>query len=183
MKVAILFAQKFSVYRGVSGVEVYDQKRDARSFTGGMPVVAHPPCRSFGRLRHLAKHAGGDFELARLAISAVRWCGGVVEHPEFSLMWPAFGLPFPGRVDDEGGWTLALDQLWFGHRAQKRTWLYINGVRPDEVPQLPYSLAYAAVTVDRLGREERERTPSAFALWLVELARRCRGRQGVIPGC
>lgn len=46
MTVAVLFARTDSVYRSLPDVEVYDIERDARTFAGGMPVVAHPPCRA-----------------------------------------------------------------------------------------------------------------------------------------
>lgn len=54
MDVAVLFARADSIYKGLPGVDVYDADRDARTFPGGCPVVAHPPCRAWavsGRLR------------------------------------------------------------------------------------------------------------------------------------
>lgn len=54
MDVAVLFARQDSTYKALSGVDVYDIDRDARTFQGGMPVVAHPPCRAWGRLRAFA---------------------------------------------------------------------------------------------------------------------------------
>ena len=45
--VAALCVAPNSLYKTMPGVECYDQARDVRSFTGGMPVVAHPPCRAW----------------------------------------------------------------------------------------------------------------------------------------
>lgn len=53
--VAALFVRRDSVYKTMSCVDAFDFDRDALTFAGGMPVVAHPPCRSWGRLRQFAK--------------------------------------------------------------------------------------------------------------------------------
>lgn len=45
--VAVLCVQRRTQYRDLPGVECYDIDRDVRTFAGGMPVVAHPPCRSW----------------------------------------------------------------------------------------------------------------------------------------
>lgn len=57
MTVAVLWVKPGSHYRTLSGVECFDRERDARTFGGGMPVVAHPPCAQWGRLRMLAMKA------------------------------------------------------------------------------------------------------------------------------
>lgn len=45
--VAALCVAPNSLYKRLPGVEAYDHARDVRSFAGGMPVVAHPPCRAW----------------------------------------------------------------------------------------------------------------------------------------
>ena len=45
-QVAVLFARADSIYKTLPGCDVYDIKRDARTWPGGCPVVAHPPCRA-----------------------------------------------------------------------------------------------------------------------------------------
>ena len=47
--VAILCAARKTAYRDIPGVEIYDEVRDCRNFPGGMPVIAHPPCRRWTR--------------------------------------------------------------------------------------------------------------------------------------
>ena len=183
-QVAVLFARADSIYKTMPGCDVYDIERDARTWPGGCPVVAHPPCRAWASLRHCAKPREGEKDLARIAISHVRTFGGVLEHPVRSLLWPEAGLPEPGMIDAYGGWTLIVDQHWFGHRAQKRTRLYICGVLPSEAPIIPLRLGEATHTVglwsgrDRarcrpsVTKAEFESTPPPLAAWLVELARR-----------
>lgn len=193
-RVAILFACADSVYKTLPGCDVYDIDRDARTFPGGMPVVAHPPCRAWGGLRHFAKPAPGEVELAPWAIEQVRRWGGVLEHPAASRLWPACDLPAPGACDRWGGRTLVIDQDWFGHRAEKRTRLYIVGCRPRDLPAIPIKLEDPAYVIasgsllragmpgyrNQTSKAEREHTPIALATWLVEVARRCALAQAAV---
>lgn len=192
MTVAVLFARADSVYKTMPGCDVFDIDRDARTWQGGSPVVAHPPCRAWGRLRAFAKPRADEKDLARWAVAQVRQWGGAVEHPECSQLWPDQNLPAPEQRDEFGGWTLPIHQWWFGHRAQKRTLLYIVGCEPRDVPEFPMRLGVSdcRIRLDKrradgshirkgdpdyqpvLGDAEREHTPPALAAWLVELARR-----------
>ena len=47
--VAALFVQRGGVYFDVEGVDPWDEERDARTYAGPYPVVAHPPCKRWGR--------------------------------------------------------------------------------------------------------------------------------------
>lgn len=185
-QVAALFVRADSIYKALPGVDAWDIGRDARKWPGGCPAVAHPPCRAWGRLRHFAKPRLDEKELAFFAVEKVREFGGVLEHPASSSLWPAAGLPKPGCGRDAfGGWSIEVPQKWWGHRAEKNTWLYVLGVGPSELPAVPLDLRPASHTVglwsgrDRsrarpdLPKAEREATPPEFARWLVELARRC----------
>ena len=71
MTVAILFAREDSVYKTLPECEVYDMDRDARTYDGPWPVVAHPPCRAWGRLRTFANPRPDERNLARLAVTLV----------------------------------------------------------------------------------------------------------------
>jgi len=61
--VAVLFARKDSIYKQMPDVDVYDIDRDARTWPGGCAVVAHPPCRGWGGLSHMAKPRHGEKDL------------------------------------------------------------------------------------------------------------------------
>lgn len=192
--VTVLFAREDSIYKSIYGCDVWDIVRDARKWPGGTQVVAHPPCRAWGRLRSFAKPRPDEKDLARFAVAQVRRWGGVLEHPESSSLWADQNLPRPGASHDAfGGWTLPVHQYWWGHRAQKKTWLYIVGCAPRDIPDMPIKLGVAdcRIRLDKrradgtrikkgdadyqplLGDAEREHTPEAMARWLVELARRC----------
>lgn len=192
--VAVLFVRADSVYKTLPGVDVWDADRDARKWPGGCSLVAHPPCRAWGRLRYFAKPRHDEKELALFAVDRVREFGGVLEHPAYSSLWEAKGLPRPGAIDGWGGWTLPIVQSWWGHKAEKATWLYIVGCGRADIPDMPLILGRAThvIASSRVRRAdgsrlrkgmqgwrpevtpaEREHTPPALAAWLVDLSGRC----------
>lgn len=169
--VAVLYARADSVYKSL-GADVWDEARDARLYEGPHPVVAHPPCRGWGRLRHLSTVEAAELELGLHAVSAVRAYGGVLEHPHASALWDAAGLPRPGFSDAWGGYTLLVRQCWWGHPAPKPTWLYVCHVARPYVPPFPATLLLRpGRTTAGLCAADRERTPVRFAAWLLALAR------------
>lgn len=93
---AVLFVERNSIYKTFPGLDCYDEDRDARTFPGGMPVIAHPPCRLWGRLRSFSTAPESEKDLARFAVAMVRQWGGVLEHPAHSTLWKDRGLPLPG---------------------------------------------------------------------------------------
>ena len=185
MKVSVLYAESPSVYDALCD-DVWNQKRDARCWPGGNPAVVHPPCRAWSRLAHFAKPPPGEKELAILAVGQIRKNGGVLEHPFGSALWPFLDLPRANTgMDLWEGWTLVIDQSWWGHKARKRTNLYVCGCAPCALPQMPMRLGSATHTMglyskrDRatcrpeVPKRERSSTPIALAKWLLEVARRC----------
>ena len=185
MTVAVLFARKDSHYKTLDDVDVYDADRDARTYDGPFPVVAHPPCRGWGAFSWRANVRPDERNLARLAVGLVRAFGGVLEHPAASKLWADQRLPAPGKRDQYGGWTLTINQFWWGHRASKPTALYIVGVDPQDIPDLPIVLGEPEFVIGDVGRasngtkrpeiskSEREHTPPELARWLIDLAARC----------
>lgn len=177
---AVLFARRDSVYKSLP-CDVWDADRDARLYLGRAPVVAHPPCRAWGRLRTFSKPRPDEKDLARFAVGVVRMNGGVLEHPAGSLLWPDMGLPLPGAGPDRwGGYSVAIWQSAFGHRAHKRTWLYFVGCHLPLL--LPCRPAGRGVPVSSLPKPEREHTPVELARLLVEVASSCSvsGRQNLL---
>jgi len=176
--IAALYVDPRGPYPRMPGVDCWDEERDARTYDGPHPVVAHPPCGPWSRLRFFSRHQPRDCAL--IAVEQVRRWGGVLEHPEGSVLWRELRLPIPGGLPDEfGGFSVELDQVSWGHRARKRTWLYIVGIRPSDVQLLRGGTATHCVnsrnrntTLLELSAAGRRRTPQAFADWLVTLARR-----------
>lgn len=174
--------------------EWYDEARDARTYAGPLPVVAHPPCGPWGRLRHL--YEGNDADCAIVALDHVRRFGGVLEHPAGSKLWEHDPVlqehvgHFRSYVDRFDGWCTWLDQVEWGHVARKRTWLYVVGSRPKSWAPFPerqptHWLSGGRTPSSRRGSpvppgikvcsaQQRRRTPVAFAEWLLDLAAQAR---------
>lgn len=150
--IAALYVETNGCYFGLPGVDPWDEARDARLYNGPHPVVAHPPCQRWGKmwfgqpltvkLTGVRKVKGDDGGCFAAALAAVRQWGGVIEHPERSHAWAAFGLNKPPReggwvsADYLGGgrfgWTCCVEQGRYGHYARKPTWLYaVNTGRPE----------------------------------------------------
>ena len=142
MTVAALYVETNGVYYGLPDVDPWDKARDARTYAGPHPVVAHPPCERWGRYwggspttwpRLTLGNDGGCFATA---LHAVRIWGGVLEHPADSQAWDWSQICTPPRsggwvkADWLGGWTCCIEQGWYGHRARKATWLYAFGFDP-----------------------------------------------------
>ena len=184
--VSALFVRKDSVYKSL-GIDCWDIDRDARKWPGGNSVIAHPPCRAWGQLSHFAKPRPDEKQLAVWSIEQIRRYGGVLEHPRASKLWPFMGLLLPGKGKDEyGGYSLCVNQSWWGHPAEKKTFLYIVGCHEKCLPDMPLNLDAIQYTISskvklksgrrskrELSKKQREVTPVEFAKWLVEVARIC----------
>ncbi len=182
-KVVVLFARHDSVYKNLV-TDVYDLDRNALTYKGERPVIAHPPCRAWGQLRHFAKPLPGEKDLALWSIELIRKNGGVLEHPRASKLWPQY-LPYPGHYDEFGGFTISIDQHWFGHKAKKSTFLYFCGCTLNDLPKIPISLNPPTHTISsvkpkhslrkpEVSKKWREATPLTLALWLIEAAKLCK---------
>lgn len=148
--IAALFVERGGCYWNLPDVDPWDIARDARTYAGPHPVVAHPPCERWGRYwsggpsAKVRRNLGEDDGCFEAALAAVRRHGGVLEHPEGSHAWRAFALNTPPHTggwinaDWRGGWTCCVEQGAYGHRARKKTWLYACGV---DLPSLAWGLA------------------------------------------
>lgn len=177
--VAVLCASRKSIYKSIPNLDVYDIDRDAMSFLGGMPVIAHPPCRLWSAYcSHQAKSPDPEKEraLGRFCVENVRSNGGVLEQPAHSRLWKACDIPFPNQKDTGDGFSIEIPQFWFGDTREKNTWLYFLGIHPKELPKMPLRLKPEGgdrrIWQLMSSKNQRERTPLEFALWLVECARR-----------
>ncbi|MFG0249783.1 MAG: hypothetical protein ACF8OB_12925 [Phycisphaeraceae bacterium JB051] len=164
-RVAALCVEPAGVYPELVA-DWYDQERDARSFAGGKPVIAHPPCGPWGRL--WKQCINQDMSLGPWCVQQVQRWGGVLEHPAHSRLFAACNLPEPGQFPDAfGGQTYLTWLSAFGAPVAKPTWLYVVGV--DDFPDFPRKRP-AITTVDRLHSSTRQLTPRPMAEFLIELA-------------
>ena len=183
-KISVLFVREDSIYKSMN-LDCWDIKRDARNWNEGCPLIAHPPCRAWGRLSHFAKPRPDEKELAIYSINLIRKYGGVLEHPAASKLWKEMNLPKGNEIDKFGGFSLCINQSWFGHKAEKRTLLYICGCCKEDLPIVPLkfdAIEFVIETSIKKGssgfrksvtKKEREATPVELAKWLVEVAEKC----------
>jgi hypothetical protein len=197
MMIAALFVLSDGPYANLPDVGVWDEARDARTYRGPHPVVAHPPCERWGRYwsggpsATVRRKLGDDKGCFASALESVRKYGGVLEHPEASHAWRAFGIPKPpksgGWISAPGGWTCCVEQGHYGHPARKATWLYSVAT---ELPNLNWGPAAKSQRLDagfhsaeerrravrtgvgkRLSARQRKLTPLPFRDLLLEMAR------------
>lgn len=147
--VAALYVRTGGTYFGLPEVEPWDQARDARTYSGPHPVVAHPPCQRWGKFwagqplwikrTGERKIKGADGGCFAASLAAVRAYGGVLEHPWGSHAWAHFWIKKPDRnggwikADSIGGWTCCVEQGRYGHYARKPTLLYAFGTSLPEL--------------------------------------------------
>lgn len=183
MKVAALFVAKNGCYFGLPDVDPWDEERDARKYAGPWPVVAHPPCGTWGgfaRRGMTLRPLGDDDGCFEAALTAVRSFGGVLEHPSQSSAWPTFALPAPtgngGWQRDmwRDGWACEVEQGHYGHPCRKATWLYAVGVEPLPMRWGPSSKPLDAY--GRLSHRQRAATPIPFRDLLLSIARTAQPR-------
>lgn len=174
----VLFADKHSIYKKI-GCNVYDFDRNALTFKDNTPCIYHPPCRTWSRLRGLAKFHPGEHLLAVWSVFRIWRYGGVLEHPSQSILWKTMGLAMPGSPPDiHGGFSISVDQFWFGHKAEKNTWLYIKGISINDMPVIPLNFDAVTHTISssknnngkkEISKNKRSSTPHKFALFLIEI--------------
>ena len=195
--ISALFVEKDGIY-SKRDVDLWDIERDARLYQGPNPVVAHPPCKRWGRYwgggpsAQVKRIMGNDDGCFAAALYAVRTWGGVIEHPEASHAWRWFGLPRPNKSgawnlpDSFGGRSCCVEQGHYGHRARKATWIYAVNVPPVPLiwgPSEGIRLDQGFHSAEErrrhresnppmplLSAQERIATPGPFADLLLELA-------------
>ena len=175
--IAALYVETGGAYYGLPDVDPWDEARDARTYAGPHPVVAHPPCQRWGKMwfgqpltvkrTGVRKVKGDDGGCFAAALDAVRRFGGVLEHPWGSHAWPHFNLNVPPReggwvtADYLGGgrwgWTCCVEQGRYGHYARKPTLLYAVDC---DLPSLDWGKSEARLdpaVVERMGLKRAKR--------------------------
>lgn len=194
--VQALFIDPDGIYPQLLGAEnCWGPERDARTYHGPDPVVAHPPCQlwtsmsavNFKRYPKEKNRPGNDGGCFQHALTQVALNGGVLEHPAGSRAFAKHGLPKPqrgswqlaGAALDRSIWVTEVSQCAYGHRARKRTWLvYVSRVAPFALdwsePPYTHQIGHDATQKNprpTLGKREACASPPAFAALLIQLAR------------
>jgi hypothetical protein len=196
--IAALYVETNGCYFGLPGVDPWDINRDARTYTGLWPVVAHPPCERWGRfsegsMTRKVYKTGDDDGCFDAAWNALAKWGGVLEHPACSKAWTAYNVPRPPKAgwlkvgvgERFTLWTCEVEQGHYGHVARKKTWLLYAGLTPP--PDLIWGTSGQRLPARRLAEKgyekarrggmvanqcskHRQRTPPMFRDLLLSLA-------------
>lgn len=191
-KVAALFVQGGGEYFFDKRIDPWDEGRDARNYSGPLPVIAHPPCQLWGSLaavnysRWGGEHnrPGNDRGCFQSALMSVTKFGGVLEHPAKTRAFSNYGLRKPSRDGwikcESGGWVCEVWQSAYGHKANKSTWLYYFGsIKPFDLdwsrPRGEFQIGYQDKrgklrNKPTLNKRESNATPPLFKEELIKLA-------------
>jgi|HubBroStandDraft_2_1064218.scaffolds.fasta_scaffold58744_2 hypothetical protein len=176
-QVAALYVHRDSIYKTMPGVECWDEDRDSYTYDHVMPVVAHPPCRLWGKLSHMSTADPIERLTGLHAIGVMMRCGGVIEHPASSRIWH-----WVKECDDGKTWLTTIRLFDFAFPCEKPTTLAIRGCEPADWPDMPLRLEMITHRIGngRSGLIElsgkshaRSQTPQLMAEWMVNVARRC----------
>lgn len=189
--ISALYVENGGCYYELGGVDPWDEKRDARLYNGPYPVVAHPPCQRYGKFAKINFNRWGgehnrplnDGGCFASAIAAVNCWGGVLEHPAQSYAWPLYNLVKPsgdGWISSGIGWVCEVWQSAYGHKSNKKTWLYyvgkskpfeLNWEKPPGSHQIGfYDQRGKAANKPTLSKKDSLSTPVEFRDALINLA-------------
>ena len=108
-----LRAQSDGAYAGLPGVQLWDEARDARTYAGPWPVVAHPPCQTWCKMAPVnqARYTASR-SAATTAASRLRWrvCAALGRCAGASGLQPRMACQRPALASR--GWWLAARQRW-----------------------------------------------------------------------
>lgn len=114
---AVLWVSIPTVYTQFRGLELYDIERNAHTYEGPGPIIAHPPCGPWGRLK--GQCFWEDESHGIKAMQLVHRFGGVIEQPLGSSLFYRYGDSYRGTIR-------RVNQFDYGHRTTKPTLLYYH---------------------------------------------------------
>lgn len=143
-----------SNYNLIPGLDLWNKERNAYDYSGTNPVIAHPPCQQWSKLKKFAKEDPEEKGLGPFLIDIVKRNGGVLEHPLGSDLFRYCGV-------NTG--LYKVDQNWFGFPARKVTLLFVVGFK-----LLPYPIMkFVHKGVSDLHSSQRSKMTLEFCQYLV----------------
>jgi len=160
LKIAILCVDESSNYYQLSkkyNLDIYSASRSMLLFNDSCPVICHPPCAQWSRLKNFA-HVNDELKkLAPLCYDIVNSNGGILEHPSGTSLFKT--------VKADTNKILSVDQHWWNFPARKRTYLYFHKVKPIS---FPLNLnAYPGKVSLNIPTQMRSRGTIEFNEWLI----------------
>lgn len=105
-------------------LDLWTKQRNAYNFNSNNPIIAHPPCAQWSRLKGLANYNELEKQLGSFCYEKIISNGGILEHPLESSLWKYLNIK-P---------TVNCQLNWFGFPAVKKTGLFIYGYEPLPPP-------------------------------------------------
>jgi len=175
--ISILYVNRKSNYDNFSELDIWKEEKNALLYRGKNVIIAHPPCRAFGRLRSFSNHPGCELFMAYSAIAKVRRFGGIVEHPISSTLWEKMKIGSIKSPDQYGGYLIKVNLSDFGFKAKKPTGLYIVGLEYKDLPAQLISfnaITHSVCTSRKSAKKEldvlvRSQTPINLINWMLEV--------------
>lgn len=154
--VSILCVDKKSNYKKIPGLDLWDEERNAYNYAGSNPVICHPPCQQWSRMKAFATENKEQKELAIFCWEVVNKNGGILEHPNGSNLFKYV------RADKK--FIYSVNQHWWGFPARKTTLLYVKDVK-----LLAYPLNFNAIQkkVNQMNYKSRSIMTLEFCQYLV----------------
>jgi hypothetical protein len=177
--ISVLFTENGSIYYDL-GLDCWDINRDAMLYDRNNTIIAHPPCRLFGRLFKFSTAPGCERLLGVFSVLMAQKYGGIVEQPAGSKLWKLCNISRSTKPDKYGGYVINVQQNWFGYACKKSTDLYIVGCPLKKLPEIPlnfnaieYGINKTKFGLKEYSKKARSTTTYDFAKWLVEVATLC----------
>lgn len=157
-KIPVLFTNVISNYNNDNRFEPYNINNDAMNFNDNRPLIAHPPCRLWSKLKGLSTAPQHERGLAYHALYLVYKNGGILEHPYPSDLWNQTGLLTTKLKKNHI--LLKINQGNFGLEIRKPTLLFINGLTHNQLPDYPFmENPKIYQKIENLKKDKRSETP------------------------
>lgn len=155
--ISVLCVRPGSHYYSFPLLDLWDSYRDVYNFSGNLPIIAHPPCQQWSKLKSFAKNHDQSKNIGPLCIDIVHKNTGIIEQPHGSELFRYCGIPAKK--------LLSVNLHWWGYPAQKKTLLYFYGIEPLAMP-LNFNAIESKVT--DLNKVLRLSTPPEMCKYLID---------------
>lgn len=156
----VLFCREDSIYKKL-GCDTWTKQRNFKNYTGNEPIIAHPPCRGWGKFKWRSNHETHERGYAIWALQYINKYGGILEHPKSSDIW--------NHKEVREDCKFPIQQSDYGHKARKDTILYIVGVSRRHLPRPGLNLGNPDGKIEYLSKSLREHTPIDLARYLIKI--------------
>lgn len=154
--ISILCVARKSNYFNIPDLDLWTEERNAYLFNGNNPIIAHPPCAQWSKMRAFSRPDKVAKNLALFCWEYVNQNGGCLEHPQGSALFKYVGA--------NRSQIVSINQNWFGFPSRKTTYIYFAKCEPE---RYPLSFDRPLRTTTSLHSKDRSIMPLMMCKWLV----------------